>query len=212
MTAPIKPWQKGASISPISSTSTAVSESSPQSVSYGYPSDPVLPMQASSYPFGMTSNVNFGGGYPGNMPYGGMGGMYPGMYPGFGGDQLWTGVLGQAAESLGRLNNLLSMTGMLVEHVSSHTKLLYVKAQELYIFSLTCRRYCEKNKAEIYSQLGLEIDQNPQRSLEERQRELFFRRFRSGGVLILLAAVSIAISRKLKNRPKFEAAFSDAFS
>jgi len=166
----------------------------------------ILP-HASPYPFA-SQGFNFGG-YPGAMPFGGMGGMYQGMYPG--GDQLWTGVLGQTAESLGKLNNLLSMTGMLVEHVSNHAKLLFVKAQELYLFSLSCKNYIEKNKAEISAQLGIELDPSPYRSLEERQALLRLRRIRAAGALALTLAAGLLL-RRLRRRPKFEAAYLQAIS
>lgn len=38
-------------------------------------------------------------------------------------DQMWTGVIGRAAENLGKINNFLTMTGMLLDHVSQHGKL-----------------------------------------------------------------------------------------
>ena len=123
---------------------------------------------------------------------------------------MWTGILGQTAESLGKLNNVLSMTGMLVEHVSNHAKLLLVKAQELYLFTMVCKRYIHQNKSEILAQLGIEIDSNPYRSLEERQKELVFRRIRSGSTMILTCLVLSVLIRKLRKVPKFEAAFKDA--
>ena len=67
--------------------------------------------------------------FTGYNPYGGFGSSSFGY--GLGSEQLWGGFLGKTAETLCRLNNLLSMTGMLLEHLSSHSNLLYSKSQEL---------------------------------------------------------------------------------
>ena len=123
---------------------------------------------------------------------------------------MWTGILGQTAESLGKLINVLSMTGMLVEHVSNNAKLLFVKAQELYMFSMVCKRYLHQHRAEILSQLGVEMDSNQYRILEERLKELRYRRIRSGSVILLIFSLLTLLTRRLRRPPKFEAAFKDA--
>jgi hypothetical protein len=214
MTAPVKPWQKsGHNQSPMSSASTGISDTAP-TLPLNQSYDPVnLTNPQATYPFAtnqMSSLGGYGGGYVPSMGYGGMYGGMQGMYGGMGcmgSDQMFTGILGQTAESLGKLNNLLSMTGMLVEHVSNHAKLLFVKAQEFYMFCENNKLVFQRNKTDIYVQLGLIVDPNEYKDLEERKKQLFLNRLRSSSVFALIIIILVLLRRRRSN---FERAFRKA--
>ena len=127
-------------------------------------------------------------------PFGGYGGMYGGYGYGYNsmpGDHLWQGFLGHTAESLGRLNNLLSMTGMLVEHISNHGKLLYSKGLELNGWYHNLRSFTEGH-SEWMENLGLQIESSWKTNEDEaiRRRRMLVRRVRT---IIIVAFVAFVV-------------------
>ena len=130
--------------------------------------------------------------------YGGVGNPYSYGFNSLPSEQLWQGFLGQTAESLGRLNNFLSMTGMLVDHLSNHTRLLYTKGQELHGWYQNLRSWGEKH-SEWMERLGLQIESSWSTLEEEhvRRRRMLVRRARS---LIILAFVCVVLHLMRKRR------------
>lgn len=162
-------------------------------------------LQTYSHPYHSAANPysSLNSGFPGYNsgyssygavnPYGGMGGVY-GSY-GYGynsmpGDHLWQGLLGHTAESLGRLNNLLSMTGMLVEHVSNHGRLLYSKGIELHTWYHSFRSWTESH-AEWMEKLGLQVESSWKTNEDEstRRRRMLVRRTRTIIIVLFVAFV-----------------------
>ena len=114
-----------------------------------------------------------------------------------GGEHLWQGFLGQTAESLGRLNNLLSMTGMLVDHMSNHGKLLYSKGVEFHTWYQGAKNWSE-NHSEWMEKLGLQIESSWRTQEDEhvRRRRMLVRRTRS----ILFLAFVVAVFFLMRKR------------
>jgi len=147
------------------------------------------------------NNNQFMSGY---SPYSNMGGYggYGGGFGGYGynsimGDHMWQGFLGQTAESLGRLNNLLSMTGMLVDHISNHGKLIFSKGVELQNWYESAKNWGQKH-TEWMEKLGLQIESSwktPHDDEQTRRRRMLIRRTRT---LIIFAffVVSFLIFRR----------------
>jgi hypothetical protein len=144
----------------------------------------------------------------GYSPYTGMGG-YGGMGGGFGGygygynsmmgEHMWQGFLGQTAETLGRLNNLLSMTGMLVDHISNHGKLLYSKGIELQTWYENMKNWSEKH-SEWMEKLGLQIESSWKTQEDEhtRRRRMLVRRARTIIIVAFLVVSFILYRRRQK--------------
>lgn len=153
--------------------------------------------------YGMSSTTGMSP-YSGYNSYGGMGSImgYGGYNSPMMGEHMWQGFLGQTAESLGRLNNFLSMTGMLVEHVSNHSRLLYGKGVELHTWYQGMKDWSEK-QSEWLERLGFQIEEGwrTNESEEVRKRRMIIRRVRTmllGG--ILLATVIILRRQKRSSR------------
>jgi hypothetical protein len=154
------------------------------------------------------SSNSMGSAYPGYSSYSslpGLGGYgnaygygYNSMFPG---DNLWQGFLGQTAETLGRFNNLLSMTGMLVEHISNHGKLLYNKGSELHTWYQNLRHIGTKH-SEWLERLGFHLESGWNTSEHEdvRRRRMMVRRTRT--FLILAFIIIILLSTRAKQKRK----------
>lgn len=131
----------------------------------------------------------YGSPYFNHPQYGGMGypsqyGMYG--YSGMPSDNLWQGVLGNAAESLGRVNNLLTMTGMLVDHISNHVKMIYTKASEFHDGVVAVRQWSERH-SEWMERLGLQIESGWTGEDEQtRKKRMQLRRARTIGIIVLI--------------------------
>lgn len=106
------------------------------------------------------------------------------------GDNMWQGFLGQTAETLGRFNNLLSMTGMLVDHISNHTKLIYSKGGELHSWYNNVKSFSEKHSVWM-ERLGFQIESSWASNEEEdvRKRRMLIRRTRTFIILAFIVAV-----------------------
>lgn len=132
-------------------------------------------MSSSYSPY--SSGMPFSGYGGGMSPYGGYGGYNPMMG---GGDHMWQGFIGQTAEGLGRLNNLLSMTGMLVDHMSNHGKLLYSKGLEFHSMFEAIKTWSRDHSAWM-EKLGLQIESSWQTNEDEeiRKRRMMVRRVRT---------------------------------
>lgn len=133
------------------------------------------------------------GGYGNSYGYG-----YNSMFPG---DNLWQGFLGQTAETLGRFNNLLSMTGMLVEHISNHGKLLYNKGSELHAWYQNLRSFGSKH-SEWLERLGFQIETGWNTSEKEdvRRRRMMVRRTRTFLILAFIIIIFLSTRTKQKRR------------
>jgi hypothetical protein len=149
----------------------------------------------------MGSSYNPYGSY---SPYGGMGGYgnpYGMGYNGsLTGDHLWQGFLGQTAETLGRFNNLLSMTGMLVDHISNHSKLLYSKGVELHNWYKSVKSFSEKH-SEWMERLGFQVESSWASNEDEevRKRRMLIRRTRTFIILAFVVAFFYIARRKKKS-------------
>lgn len=125
-------------------------------------------------------------------------------------DHLWQGYLGQAAESLGRMNNLLSMTGMLVDHISNHTKLIYQKGLEVHGWYKSMRNWSEKH-SEWMERLGLQIESGwlTNEDEEVRRRRMFVRRTRTFLILGFILMVFYLMRRRMRptRQQKWEAVY-----
>ena len=163
-------------------------------------------------PYGMSSYSGLPGStyssYSSYPSYGGMGGFGSpygyGYGGGLGGDHLWQGFLGQTAESLGRFNNLLSMTGMLVEHISNHGKLLYGKGLELHKWYNEMRALSEKH-SEWMERLGFQIESGWATNEDEevRKRRMLIRRTRTFLILgFVITLFYYAVKKRRSNRAK----------
>ena len=140
--------------------------------------------------------------YPNYSGYSGYGGFSSPFGYGYGsmmGDTMWQGFLGQTAESLGRLNNLLSMTGMLVDHMSNHGKLLYSKGVEMHSWYNSLKSWTEKH-SEWMERLGLQVESSWRTSEDEetRRRRMMIRRARS----LLLLGFAVVILYLMRRRRK----------
>ncbi len=126
-----------------------------------------------------------------------------GFNGGYMGDNLWQGFLGQTAESLGRFNNLLSMTGMLVDHISNHSKLLYSKGIELHNWYKSVKSLSEKH-SEWMERLGFQVESSWASNEDEeiRKRRMLIRRTRTFLVLAFVFAVLYFARRKRKMAPQ----------
>ena len=157
------------------------------------------PMTNSYHPYSNYSPYSPLGGYGSSMSYGGYGS--PMGYSGFGnsmmGDHLYQGVLGHAAESLGRLNNLLSMTGMLVDHISNHGKLLYSKGVEFQTWYQSARHWGESH-SEWMEKLGLQIESSwkTNENEEVRRRRMLVRRVRTMIIVAFFVSVFYFIRKR----------------
>ena len=203
MTLPLKPWQHTNAISP--SASTTVTDASPlQALPIGLHSqctqDPGLNIPSFNVPTAAPYGYSGFGSMPGYSNFGGYGGYGSGLM-GLGGEQLWGGILGKSAESLGRLNNLLSMTGMLVEHVSNHSRLLYGRGQEFYAFAQEAKSYLEINHPHRLEQIGFGGNE------DDRLK----RRLRAGGATALFLILFFWFLRKNRTQ-KFENIFHEIVS
>lgn len=120
------------------------------------------------------------------------------------GDQMWQGFFGQTAESLGRLNNLLSMTGMLVDHMSNHGKLLYTKGTELHNWYKSVKSWAERH-SEWMERLGLQLESGWRTSEDEekRRRRMLVRRARTM-ILVSLLVLVFYLMRKSRKRTRQE--------
>jgi hypothetical protein len=177
------------------------------------------PYSSVAYPTGVFGGASPGfGGYSSSSGYGGYGsygssfGGYGGMgygvgYPGGGtGENLWQGVLGQAAESLGRANNFLQMTGMFVDHTSNHCKMLYAKGAELYQWYQSIRQWGQRND-DWMERLGFQIESGWKGEDEgTRRRRMIQRRLRTIFILMicLVGVYSVTRRRRGKNYHQFE--------
>ena len=125
-------------------------------------------------------------------------------------DHLWQGYLGQAAESLGRMNNLLSMTGMLVDHISNHTKLIYQKGLEVQEWYKSMRNWGEKH-SEWMERLGLQIESGwlTNEDEEVRRRRMLVRRTRTFMILGFIWMVFYLMRRRKRptRQQKWEAVY-----
>lgn len=142
----------------------------------------------SPYPVsGMSPYSSYGGGF------GGYGGGYNSMM----GENMWQGFLGRTAETLGRFNNLLSMTGMLVDQVSTHGKLLYTKGTELHSWYQNVRSLTDKH-SEWLERLGFQIESSWKTSEDEevRRRRMLIRRTRTALILAFVVALFYFARRK----------------
>lgn len=153
----------------------------------------------SSSPYGYGGASGSYQSYGSLMPYGSMGGVYGGYGYGYNSmppDHLWQGFLGHTAESLGRLNNLLSMTGMLVEHISNHGRLLYSKGIEVHSWLNSLKLWTERH-AEWMEKLGLQVESSWRTNEDEsvRRRRMLVRRTRTIIIIAFLAFV-IYFARK----------------
>ena len=153
--------------------------------------------------------------YSGYSGYGSYGSPYGYGHGSMMGDNMWQGFLGQTAESLGKLNNLLSMTGMLVDHMSNHGKLLYTKGMEMHNWYQSVRSWTERH-SEWMERLGLQIESSWRTSEDEevRRRRMLVRRARS---LILVGIVVVAFflmrGRSKRSRQKhWESIYSQRFN
>lgn len=152
--------------------------------------------------YGM-SNVSPMSSYSPYSSYGGGMGSYMGGYGGYNhalmGDNMWQGFLGQTAESLGRINNFLSMTGMLVEHVSNHSKLLYGKGVEFHTWYQGMKEWSEKH-SEWFERLGFQIEAGwkTNESEEIRKRRMLIRRVRT----ILLAGILLSVVLLMRRKKR----------
>jgi hypothetical protein len=145
--------------------------------------------------------------YSNTTPYygmGGFGGSYGyGYTTNYAGENLWQGVLGQTAETLGRLNNLLSMTGLLVDHISNHGKLLYSKGVELHKWYEDAKTLGDKH-SEWLIRLGFQVEAGwtSNDSEEVRRRRMMIRRTRTVLIfgLIIASFYLFRKRRKLSRR------------
>lgn len=161
--------------------------------------------------FASTSAFNPYGSYSPYQSYGGFGSPYGyGYNNGPMGNNLWQGFLGETAETLGRFNNLLSMTGMLVDHISNHGKLLYSKGVELHSWYRSMKNFTEKH-SEWLERLGFQIESGWACNEEEevRRRRMHIRRART---LIILAFVVFVFylsrrRRRLAQSSKWESIY-----
>ena len=178
-----KPWQ-----SPSASTDVSSSQAMSLPLNSSYNSS-LLP-GTHSVPFNSYSYGGFSGGY---------GGGFNGFPGGFSADvpHLWSGLLGGAAEHLGRFNNFLSMSGAFIENLSSHGRLLIVKGAELHAFGLFLSDFLDRRRPSWREELGLVASSEiPE---DERNRHLVRRRVRVLGVASLLFILSL-IFRKRRSR------------
>ena len=184
--------------------------------------NPQIPGQQNSFasgtyhtaanPYGGSAFSGYGGSsmyspysYSSMTPYGGYGGGYGGYGYGYNsmmGEHMWQGFLGRTAETLGRFNNLLSMTGMLVDHISNHGKLLYTKGVELHSWYESVKSLSEKH-SEWLERLGFQIESSwkSQEDEEVRRRRMLIRRTRT--IIILAFVVALfyyARRRKASSR------------
>jgi hypothetical protein len=127
--------------------------------------------------------------------YGGNYGMNP--YNALTNEHLWQGYLGRSAEYLGRLNNFLSMTGMLVDHISNHAKLLYAKSQELQSWYYDFANFATRH-TEILERLGFQVESGWLQNVsnEELRRRMLIRRMRS----LIVAGIVIILLFRLRQR------------
>ena len=177
------------------------------------------PHSAASHPYLSTATYNgpvggFGsygsGGYQGAtgyspygsyspyQSYGGFGSPYGyGFNNGMMGDHLWQGFLGQTAETLGRFNNLLQMTGMLVDHISNHGKLIYSKGVELHNWYHSMKNLSEKH-SEWLERLGFQVESSWASHEEEevRRRRMHIRRARTFIILAFVVTVFYLFRRR----------------
>ena len=114
-----------------------------------------------------------------------------------GGEQMWQGFIGQTAEGLGRLNNLLSMTGMLFDHLTNHGKLLYSKGVEVHGWWEAIATWGNRH-SEWMENLGLQIETSWKTNEEEevRRRRMLVRRVRT----LIILAVLVAMFYFTRNR------------
>lgn len=133
-------------------------------------------------------------------PFGAYGGGTGMGYSGMFGDHLWQGFLGQTAESLGRINNLLTMTGMFVDHMANHSRMLYTRASELHSWYKHVKQWSEHH-SEWMERLGLQVESGWRGSEDEnvRKREIKFRRIRTLIIILLLIIFIISIKKKFKS-------------
>jgi hypothetical protein len=151
------------------------------------------------------------GSYPSYQGYGGYGTPYGcGYNSGVMGDNLWQGFLGQTAETLGRFNNLLSMTRMLVDHISNHGKLLYSKGVELHNWYHSMKNLSEKH-SEWLERLGFQIESSWATNEEEevRRRRMLIRRARTFIILAFVVTVFYLFrkSRRTAQSSKWESIY-----
>jgi hypothetical protein len=167
---------------------------------------PTYHSAANPYSSGISGQGGFSGGYSsyGSLsPYGGMGGIYGGYGYGYNsmpGDHLWQGFLGHTAETLGRLNNLLSMTGMLVEHISNHGRLIYSKGVEVHSWYNSLKTWTERH-SEWMEKLGLQVESSWKTNENEpvRRRRMMVRRVRT---IIIMAFIGFVIYFAKKRRSR----------
>lgn len=145
-------------------------------------------------PYPQYGNQNLYSGYGGGMSSFGYGGGYNPM---MGGEQMWQGMIGQTAEGLGRLNNLLSMTGMLFEHISNHGKLLYSKGVEFHSFVEAVRNWGQSHSVWMEN-LGLQIESSWHTNEDEetRRRRMLVRRVRTMIIVAFFLSVFYFLRRK----------------
>ena len=125
-------------------------------------------------------------------------------------EHLWQGYFGRSAEYLGRLNNFLSMTGMLVDNISNHVKLLYSKGQELQIWYAKLVTFTNGH-SKMMETLGFQVESSwlLNENEENLRRRMWIRRIRTFLLVSLLFAFLNRFRKRTNNkrRNKLEEAF-----
>jgi hypothetical protein len=159
-------------------------------------------------PYMQSSMGTTGFGYGGSQPYSSYTPYQSygfGSQMGFGGygqspmmgDNMWEGFIGETAKTLGRLNNFLTMTGMLVDHVSNHSKLLYSKGVEFHGWYTGVREWGNQ-QTEWMERLGLQIEAGwrTNESEEVRRRRMMIRRVRTILIMGFFVLLTLLIARR----------------